>query len=109
MDLNAHGLLAELQTLSSGEVTSALPRLRELFEAVEQAMQAGDRHSAAGTAAALAHQAINYLYEGIEAKQNGPEIKRRFAVAIRRTEGWAMASARARSDDPRLLKREVGQ
>lgn len=90
---NAQGLLDELRTLSSGEATSALPHLRELAQAIEQAMQAEDRHSVAGIAAALAHQAINYLYEGIEVEQNVPEIKRRFAMAVRRTEGWAMASA----------------
>ena len=105
MNLNAPQMLAELQTLKSDEPTSTLARLRELAEALDQLMIA-DRHSPSGIAVALTHQAITYICEGVEREQNEPEIKRRFAIAIRRAEGWAVASGRARSDDPRLVRRE---
>jgi hypothetical protein len=67
--------------------------------------------------AAQTHQAIDYLCEGIEveqnrpdvARKNQPEVDRRFALAIRRAEGWVIASARARSDDPRFVSRDAGQ
>jgi hypothetical protein len=103
MTLNAQGMLDELQTLKVAVPASTLPRLRELAEALDQAITT-DRHSPAGIAIALTHQAISYICEGIESEQNGPEIKRRFAIAIRRTEGWAVASAQARSDDPRFAR-----
>ena len=90
--MDAQTILVELRTLRSGEPESALTHLRELSDSVEQAMLA-DRRSSAGIAAALAHQAINYLYEGIEGEQNRPEIERRFAMAVKRAEGWAMASS----------------
>jgi hypothetical protein len=48
----------------------------------------------------------DYLCEGIEVAQNAPEISRRFAVVIRRAEGWTLASAQAHPDDPRLVSRE---
>ena len=102
--LNAQGMLAELQALKSGQSTSALPRLGALTEALVQAMEVVDRLSPAGIAAALSHQAIRYLYEGIEGEQCEPEIKRRFALAVRRAEGWAMASAQAHPNDPRLAR-----
>jgi hypothetical protein len=101
MDLDAQGLLADLQALRSDEPASVLPRLRELTEALAQASET-DRRSPSGMAAALTQQAMTYLCAGIETEQNVPEIKRRFAVAIRRAEGWAVASATARLDDPRL-------
>jgi hypothetical protein len=100
MDVDAQGLLADLQALRSYEPASVLPRLRELTEALAQASET-DR-SPSGMAAALTQQAMTYLCAGIETEQNVPEIKRRFAVEIRRAEGWAVASATARLDDPRL-------
>ena len=106
MSMNAREILAELQTLSSIEPAGALPRLRELVGAIEQAIAAEDRNCQAGLAMALAHHALTYLYEGVKIKQNEPEIKRRFAVARRRAEGWAIASAQARLDDPRLSGRK---
>jgi hypothetical protein len=58
-------------------------------DAAERAMASGG-YSKAGQAAALAHQAIHYLIEGIERDQYGaPEIKRRFSIAVRRAEAWA--------------------
>jgi hypothetical protein len=88
MDVDAGEILAEIQTLSTKEPANTLPRLRELADAAEQ-MAAG-RYSKAGLAAALTHQAIHYLIEGIEREQYGaPEIKRRFAIAVSRTEAWA--------------------
>jgi hypothetical protein len=54
MRMNAREILAELQTLSSVEPASALPRLRELAGAIEQAIGAEVRHSQAGLAVALA-------------------------------------------------------
>ena len=99
--MNGQELLAELQPLTKVEPADALPRLRTLADELQPALEA-DRRSQAGISLALAHQALNYLYEGIVAEENAPEIKRRFAIAIRRAEGWAMASARANPDDPRL-------
>jgi hypothetical protein len=58
MNLDAQAIPADLQTLKAAEQASTLPRLRELADAVEHAM-ASDRHSNAGLAAALTHQAIN--------------------------------------------------
>jgi hypothetical protein len=89
MDLDAGEILTDLKTLSAEEPTSTLPRLRELADAAEHAMASG-RYSKAGLAAALTHQAIQYLVEGVEREQYGaPEIKRRLAIAIRRAETWA--------------------
>jgi hypothetical protein len=105
MTLNAQQMLDELQTLNSDEPANTLPRLRELAEALDELMIA-DRHSQSGIAVALTYQAVTYICEGVERGQNEPEIKRRFAIAIRRAEGWTVASAKARSDDSRLGKRE---
>jgi len=93
--MDAQTILVELQTLRSGEPEGALTRLRELLAALEQVMLA-DRHSSAGIAAALTHQAIDYLCEGISveqirpdvARRNQPEVGRRFALAINRAETW---------------------
>ena len=74
--MDAQTILVELQTLRSGEPEGALTRLRELSDAVEQVMLA-DRHSSAGIAAALTHQAIDYLCEGISVEQNRPDVARR--------------------------------
>ena len=92
--MNAQSILLELQSLRSG-AESALPRLRELSDSMEQEMVA-DRHSKAGVAAALTHQAITYLCDGIEHEQkqpevdrrNQPEVDRRFAMAIKRADAW---------------------
>jgi hypothetical protein len=86
-DPTAQAILLELQTLKSAEPASALPRLRELMGAVEQAMPS-NRRSQANLAAALTLQATEYLYEGIQTQQNVPEVNRRFAVAIRRADTW---------------------
>ena len=96
--MDTQAILVELQTLRSGEPEGALTRLRELSAAVEQVMLA-DRHSSAGIAAALTHQAIDYLCEGISveqnrpdvARRNQPEVDRRFALAIKRAETWVAA------------------
>jgi hypothetical protein len=106
MNLNPPTILAELQALRSVDPPSTLQRFRELEKSLELAIETENRHGPAGMAVALAQQAIKYLYEGIETEQNEAEIKRRFAVAIRRVEGWAMASAQARPDDPRLARTE---
>ena len=98
--MDAQTILVELRTLMSGEPEGALMRLRELSDAVEQAMLA-DRRSKAGVAAALTQQAITYLSDGIlhelnqpeVNRRNQPEINRRFAMAVNRAEGWAMASS----------------
>jgi hypothetical protein len=89
MDVDAGEILNDLKMLSAAEPTSTLPRLRELAGTAERAMASG-RYSKAGLAATLTHQAIHYLIEGIERDQYGaPEIKRRFAIAVRRAEAWA--------------------
>jgi hypothetical protein len=75
MDLGAGTILAELQTLRAAGPASTLPRLRELADAVEQAMASG-RYSKAGLAAALTHQSINYVCEGVGREQNRPELNR---------------------------------
>jgi hypothetical protein len=99
MDLDAQAILAELQTLKAAKQASTLPRLHELADAVEHAMASG-RYSRAGLAAALTHQAINYLTEGVEREQNRPEIDRRFAIAIKRAEAWATAKKGKYTDIP---------
>ena len=98
--MDAQTILIELQTLRSGKPEGALMRLRELSDAVEQAMLA-DRRSSAGIAAALTQQAITYFSDGIHHELNRPEvnrrdqpeINRRFAIAIKRAEEWTMASS----------------
>ena len=87
---DARAILEELRTLKSADVAGALPRLRELIDAVETAMPS-DRRSRANLAAALTRQAISYLSEGIEAQQNGPAIIRRISLAIQRAEAWVAA------------------
>ena len=88
---DAPEILAELQTLTVAEPSERmLPRLRELADAVDRAT-ALDKYTKAGLAASLSHQAIIYLIEGMEREQNRPELNRRFAIAIRRTESWASA------------------
>jgi hypothetical protein len=57
MGLDAQEIPIELQILRSAEPTSSVPRLRELIDAVEQAMPA------ANLTAALTVQAINFLCE----------------------------------------------
>ena len=104
MELNAQELLLELQTLMQDDPANAEPRLRRLADALLQAMET-DRRSPSGITLSLAHQAINYIHHGLEAGQNDHEIKRRFGIAIRRAESWAMASAQAHPDDPRLTTR----
>ena len=91
MDLDARAILIELQVLRSADPASSLPRLRELIDAVEQAMPP-NRHSQANLAAALTIQALNFLCDGIERQQNAPEINRRFTLAIQRAEAWAASS-----------------
>jgi hypothetical protein len=87
--MDADAILTELQTLSAAEPSErVLPRLRELATAADHAGTA-DKYSKTELAAALTHQAIEYLIEGVEREQNWPEIKRRFAIAIKRTEAWA--------------------
>ena len=96
-DLDTQAILLELQTLKSGEPMNALPRLRELASEIEQAMLT-DRT----TAAALTHQAIDYLCDGIALEQNRwqldrrnlPEINRRLAMAIKRAETWVASKER---------------
>jgi hypothetical protein len=96
-DLDRQAILLELQTLKSGEPMNALPRLRELASEIEQAMLT-DRT----TAAALTHQAIDYLCDGIALEQNRwqldrrnlPEINRRLAMAIKRAETWVASKER---------------
>ena len=96
-DLDTQEVLLELQTLKSGETMNALPRLRELASEIEQAMLT-DRT----TPAALTHQAIDYLCDGIALEQNRwqldrrnlPEINRRLAMAIKRAETWVASKER---------------
>ena len=89
MDVDAGEFLTDLKTLSATEPASTLPRLRELADVAEHATASGG-YSKAGQAAALTHQAIQYLIEGLMREQYGPpEIKRRFAIAVSRAEAWA--------------------
>jgi hypothetical protein len=63
-----------------------LPRLR-LAEAADKAAPP-NRPSRRNLAAALAVQTIEYLCEASGAP-SGPEVKRRFSLAIQRAETWA--------------------
>ena len=86
--MDAQAILIELQALRSNEPATAVTRLRELADALEQTMSA-DR----SIAPALTHQAIIYLCEGVESGQNPIEVNRRFTMVTQRAEAWARGSS----------------